>query len=52
MVVQYSKFLKMGLECKWRGDVAAMTYIETSTWTRQGRCCARLNHTLGDKLTT
>lgn len=36
MVVQYTKFLKMGLESKWRGDVAALTYIETSTWTRQG----------------
>lgn len=36
MVVQYTKFLKMGLESKWRGPVAALTYIETSTWTRQG----------------
>ncbi|KWU44041.1 phosphoketolase [Rhodotorula sp. JG-1b] len=35
MVVQYTKFLKMGLESKWRGPVAALTYIETSTWTRQ-----------------
>ncbi|BGP40709.1 hypothetical protein JCM10449v2_004671 [Rhodotorula kratochvilovae] len=35
MAVQYTKFLKMGLETPWRGDVAALTYIETSTWTRQ-----------------
>jgi len=33
--VQYSKFLRMGLETSWRSDVAALTYIETSTWTRQ-----------------
>jgi len=30
-----AKFLNMGLETSWRGDVAALTYIETSTWTRQ-----------------
>ncbi|GAA6005738.1 hypothetical protein JCM11491_003990 [Sporobolomyces phaffii] len=35
MMVQYSKFLRMGLETSWRSDVAALTYIETSTWTRQ-----------------
>ncbi|GAA6032456.1 hypothetical protein JCM8097_008187, partial [Rhodosporidiobolus ruineniae] len=35
MMVQYSKFVKMALECKWRGPNAALTYIETSTWTRQ-----------------
>ncbi|BGP16790.1 hypothetical protein JCM10213_002184 [Rhodosporidiobolus nylandii] len=35
MMVQYSKFIKMALECKWRGPNAALTYIETSTWTRQ-----------------
>ncbi|GAA5931577.1 hypothetical protein JCM3775_006892 [Rhodotorula graminis] len=35
MMVQYTKFLNMGLETSWRGDVAALTYIETSTWTRQ-----------------
>jgi hypothetical protein len=36
MMVQYAKFTKMALETPWRGDVAALTYIETSTWTRQG----------------
>ncbi|GAA5994854.1 hypothetical protein JCM5350_001725 [Sporobolomyces pararoseus] len=35
MMVQYSKFLRMGLETSWRSDVSALTYIETSTWTRQ-----------------
>lgn len=36
MMVQYSKFTKMAIETPWRKDVAALTYIETSTWTRQG----------------
>jgi xylulose-5-phosphate/fructose-6-phosphate phosphoketolase len=35
MMTQYAKFVKMALECKWRGPNAALTYIETSTWTRQ-----------------
>ncbi len=26
---QYAKFVKMALETNWRGDVAALTYIET-----------------------
>ncbi|WVR00042.1 hypothetical protein IAU59_007184 [Kwoniella sp. CBS 9459] len=35
MIEQYAKFVKMALETKWRGDVAGMTYIETSTLWRQ-----------------
>ncbi|KAM0748828.1 D-xylulose 5-phosphate/D-fructose 6-phosphate phosphoketolase [Meredithblackwellia eburnea MCA 4105] len=35
MLVQYSKFTKMALETKWRSPQASLTYIETSTWTRQ-----------------
>ncbi|KAJ1303423.1 hypothetical protein OPQ81_011614 [Rhizoctonia solani] len=35
MVEQYAKFLKMALETKWRGDVASLNYIETSTLWRQ-----------------
>ncbi|BGP25236.1 hypothetical protein JCM10295v2_004158 [Rhodotorula toruloides] len=35
MTVQYTKFMKMALETKWRGPTASLTYIETSTWTRQ-----------------
>ncbi|OJD34820.1 d-xylulose 5-phosphate d-fructose 6-phosphate [Diplodia corticola] len=35
MMVQYAKFIKMARECRWRGDVASINYIETSTWTRQ-----------------
>ncbi|GAA5851642.1 hypothetical protein JCM8547_001161 [Rhodosporidiobolus lusitaniae] len=35
MMTQYAKFVKMALECEWRGPNAALTYIETSTWTRQ-----------------
>ncbi|KAI5477879.1 phosphoketolase [Pseudohyphozyma bogoriensis] len=35
MLVQYSKFAKMGFETNWRQDTASLTYIETSTWTRQ-----------------
>ncbi|GJN91069.1 hypothetical protein Rhopal_004084-T1 [Rhodotorula paludigena] len=34
-IVANSKFLKMGLEQSWRSPVGALTYIETSTWTRQ-----------------
>jgi xylulose-5-phosphate/fructose-6-phosphate phosphoketolase len=34
-MVQYSKFNKMAHETAWRGDVASINYIETSTWTRQ-----------------
>lgn len=35
MMVQYSKFNKMARESHWRGDIASINYIETSTWTRQ-----------------
>jgi len=35
MMVQYSKFVKMGHETKWRKDIGSLNYIETSTWTRQ-----------------
>ncbi|KAI0035422.1 XFP N-terminal domain-containing protein [Vararia minispora EC-137] len=35
MMVQYSKFIKMGKETKWRQPVGSLNYIETSTWTRQ-----------------
>ncbi len=35
MMVQYSKFVKIAKEVKWRGDLASINYIETSTWARQ-----------------
>ncbi|EER42173.1 phosphoketolase [Histoplasma capsulatum H143] len=35
MMVQFSKFAKMGRETVWRRDIASINYIETSTWTRQ-----------------
>ncbi|KAK1223327.1 hypothetical protein PQX77_013804 [Marasmius sp. AFHP31] len=35
MMVQYAKFAKMAAETSWRQDVAALNYLETSTWTRQ-----------------
>lgn len=35
MIEQYAKFVKMALETKWRGDIAGLTYIETSTLWRQ-----------------
>jgi xylulose-5-phosphate/fructose-6-phosphate phosphoketolase len=35
MITQYSKFTKMASETPWRKDLASVTYIETSTWTRQ-----------------
>ncbi|CAE6415216.1 unnamed protein product [Rhizoctonia solani] len=35
MVEQFAKFQKMALETKWRGDVASLNYIETSTLWRQ-----------------
>ncbi|SGY13351.1 BQ5605_C010g05842 [Microbotryum silenes-dioicae] len=35
MMIQYAKFTKMALETPWRGPTASLTYIETSTWTRQ-----------------
>jgi len=35
MVEQYAKFQKMAFETKWRGDVASLNYIETSTLWRQ-----------------
>ena len=30
MIIQYSKFIKMGLDMDWRGDVSSLTYIATS----------------------
>lgn len=35
MMAQYSKFNKIARSMKWRGDLASINYIETSTWTRQ-----------------
>ncbi|KAK2051989.1 XFP domain-containing protein [Colletotrichum caudatum] len=35
MMVQYAKFNKIAKQVKWRGDLASINYIETSTWTRQ-----------------
>jgi xylulose-5-phosphate/fructose-6-phosphate phosphoketolase len=35
MMVQYSKFVKIAREVKWRGDLPSINYIETRTWTRQ-----------------
>jgi len=35
MMVQYSKFVKMAHETKWRQDVGSLNYLETSTWARQ-----------------
>jgi xylulose-5-phosphate/fructose-6-phosphate phosphoketolase len=35
MIEQYAKFVKMALETRWRGDIAGLTYIETSTLWRQ-----------------
>ncbi|EAU85668.1 phosphoketolase [Coprinopsis cinerea okayama7 len=35
MMVQYSKFIKMGSETKWRQPHGSLNYIETSTWARQ-----------------
>lgn len=35
MIEQYAKFMKMASETKWRGDVASLNYIETSTLWRQ-----------------
>lgn len=35
MIEQYSKFQKMASETNWRGDVASLNYIETSTLWRQ-----------------
>jgi len=35
MVVQYSKFSKMGQETNWRTPLSSINYIETSTWCRQ-----------------
>ncbi|KAK5093291.1 hypothetical protein LTR70_005007 [Exophiala xenobiotica] len=35
MMVQYSKFNKMARETTWRGDIASINYLETSTWARQ-----------------
>ncbi|KAH7336888.1 phosphoketolase [Rhizoctonia solani] len=35
MVEQFAKFQKMALDTKWRGDVASLNYIETSTLWRQ-----------------
>ncbi|KAB5523109.1 XFP N-terminal domain-containing protein [Coniochaeta sp. 2T2.1] len=35
MMVQYSKFMKIAKEVDWRGPLASINYIETSTWARQ-----------------
>ncbi|RKU47796.1 hypothetical protein DL546_006963 [Coniochaeta pulveracea] len=35
MMVQFSKFMKIARQVKWRGDLPSINYIETSTWTRQ-----------------
>ncbi|KAJ4285981.1 hypothetical protein N0V88_008168 [Collariella sp. IMI 366227] len=35
MMVQYSKFVKIAREVKWRGELPSINYIETSTWARQ-----------------
>jgi xylulose-5-phosphate/fructose-6-phosphate phosphoketolase len=35
MMVQYSKFNKVGREISWRGNLSSINYIETSTWARQ-----------------
>ena len=35
MMVQYAKFNKIARQVSWRGDLASINYIETSTWARQ-----------------
>ncbi|KAK4224290.1 phosphoketolase [Podospora fimiseda] len=35
MMVQYSKFVKIARDVPWRGPLASINYIETSTWARQ-----------------
>ncbi|OAA56755.1 Xylulose 5-phosphate/Fructose 6-phosphate phosphoketolase [Cordyceps fumosorosea ARSEF 2679] len=35
MMAQYAKFGKLAREVRWRGDLASVNYIETSTWARQ-----------------
>ncbi|KAK4158871.1 phosphoketolase [Cladorrhinum sp. PSN259] len=35
MMVQYSKFVKIARDVPWRGNLASINYIETSTWARQ-----------------
>ncbi|KAL3300183.1 XFP domain-containing protein [Colletotrichum asianum] len=35
MMVQYAKFNKVAKQVKWRGELASINYIETSTWARQ-----------------
>lgn len=35
MMVQYAKFMKIAKNVKWRGPLASINYIETSTWARQ-----------------
>jgi xylulose-5-phosphate/fructose-6-phosphate phosphoketolase len=35
MMVQYSKFVKLAKEVKWRSPNASINYLETSTWARQ-----------------
>lgn len=35
MMVQYAKFNKLSRQVDWRGDLASINYIETSTWARQ-----------------
>ncbi|EXJ81987.1 hypothetical protein A1O1_08055 [Capronia coronata CBS 617.96] len=34
MVTQYSKFLRMLKDTRWRKDVSSLNYISTGTWTR------------------
>ncbi|KAM3446095.1 hypothetical protein MY3296_009995, partial [Beauveria thailandica] len=35
MMAQYAKFGKVARDVPWRGDLASINYIETSTWARQ-----------------
>lgn len=35
MMAQYSKFNKVARDVQWRGHLASINYIETSTWARQ-----------------
>lgn len=35
MMAQYSKFNKVARDVSWRGNLASINYIETSTWARQ-----------------
>ncbi|WBW73729.1 phosphoketolase family protein [Schizosaccharomyces osmophilus] len=35
MLIQYSKFIKMGLELPWHGKFGSLNYVTSSTWARQ-----------------